>query len=268
MEDDVGGKKKRKQKKGGSEMAVEIVSEGVARLSHNDDHLSYNGIVSQDDAPISLWIELEGCDPVPIHVRGGITVHEFKLLLGGFPTTSVEGNPRSRMVEFNPDAQKQQIELLGLRGVRPQQIKLKVDGKGISPPSKLSSVLQDGAIIHLQVVPSPITSSLSTATSSSDSRSTQSSTDYETTRLILDLRHEVDLLRRRIYSPTPKSLTLSSSNAALHGPPGAETGALLDSPDAGPIATRLEALEAKLDVKNSTFLPSFITFYDITPFIT
>jgi hypothetical protein len=253
MEDDGHGKKRRKPKKVSSELGVEVIPDVIAKPSHNLDQSDFLEPPSAEDIPLSLWVELDGCDPVPIHVRGGLTVHDLKLLFGGFPSASHQGHPRSRGIEVNIDSQRQQIELLGLRGVRPQQIKLKVEGKPLSPPATLNSSLSDGAVIHLQVVPSPIASSLLPATATSSSGGAVQSTDPETTRLIYDMRHELDYLRRRIYTSTTKELS-SSGHLIVHPDVVAtDISAGLGGPETISVVDRLEVLESKLDVKNSAF---------------
>jgi WD40 repeat protein len=251
MEDDAHGKKRRKPKKVSSELGVEVLADSSSKPAHNGALTEYGEVLSEEVIPLNLWIELEGCDPVPVQVRGDLTVHDLKLLLGGFHTLSHQGHPRSRGAEVNPDAQRQQIELLGLRGVRPQQIKLRVSTRALAPPSTLNSELQDGDTVHLQVVPSPIASLLSPATSSSHTGSLLSPSDPEITRLILDMRHELDQVRRRAYTSTTKDLTTSGHLIASSDPSATELAVGLPSSEPSSIANRLEMLEAKLDVKNT-----------------
>lgn len=237
-------KKRRKPKKDTSE--IEVI-ETAAEFAPNEPISDFKVAAKLDEAPISVWIQLEGCDPTPVSVDGELTVHDLKLLLGGFPAASAAVH----RVSANQSLQKQQIELLGLRGVRPQQLKLKIDDSALSPPTKMNSVASDGSIIQVTVVPSPIASSLSGHSASASINGTIPATDSETLRMMFEMRQEIDMLRRRLYSPSAKDMTATSTDLAPYSAPS-DNGAIMSTSETNAFINRLELVEAKLDLKNST----------------
>jgi hypothetical protein len=247
------GKRRKKAKKASSDLVEVLPEASRPKAIHNDDLDLYSPENAIDNIPLSLWIELDGCDPVPIYARGGLTVHDLKLLLGGFPTASHQGNPRSRGAEVNIESQRQQIELLGLRGVRPQQIKMRLNDKSLSPPDKLHLAVPDGATVHLSLVPSPISTSLASSSTASSSSGALSATtaDPETMRMIYEMRHELDNLRRRLYTSASDS-TAPGALLDLRSSGEVNANGSMTAAERTPLATHLEVLEAKIDIKNST----------------
>lgn len=247
-----GTKKKRKPKNRASGEAVEVIFETSTLAASSSAVGEYSEHIATQDETIQLWIELEGCDAVPVKVNDDLQVHDLKLMLGGFSSSSQAEALKYHSGQFNQKAQLQQMELLGLRGVRPQQIKLKVDGKPLHPASRLCEIVRHNSTIQLQVVPSPITASVSTVQGSSSSH--HPSVEGDTLRLLLDMRHELDSLRRRAYTPyttmtsphAPQDASQITDLAATSATPRLVDG----SEDGIPLANRLEVLEAKIDTKN------------------
>lgn len=247
--------KKRKHKKTGAERPIEVLESGVAKLpsySPHEEHLAEQNV---DEDVLSIWIQLEGCDPVPVLVNSNMNVHDLKLLLGGFQSTS----STVHSLKINRMAQRQQIELLGLVGIRPQQLKLKVDNNPLAPPSLLRSVVSEGTIVHIAIVQSPVTTAL---TNTNNTQAQAPPSDFETQRFMNSVRHELEYLRRRVLAPSSERRgsaagIVESSSSSAPGDP------FLGSSEA---VNRLELLEAKLDLKNSTFLNflslkcAFLTF--------
>lgn len=246
-------KKRRKPKKDTSEIEVLRVE---PQLTLVDVAPGFVEDAKIEDAPISVWIELEGCDPTPVSVDGELTVHDLKLLLGGFPAASLAVH----RVTINQSLQKQQIELLGLRGIRPQQLKLKINETALSPPTKMNSVASDGSIIRVTVVASPVASSLIGLPTSAATHGSHPSSDAETLRLLFDMRQELDMLRRRVYSPSHKDASSTSTELASYASPS-EGGPIMGTAETNAFINRLELVEAKLDLKNSTFLILICHFY-------
>lgn len=244
MEDSPGEPKRRKHKKTGAEKPVEVLESGLAKLPLHPPAKEIELENNVEDEVLSIWAQLDGCDPVPVIVNPNMTVHDLKLLLGGFQASS----SAMHAVKLHRMVQKQQIDLLGLIGIRPQQLKLKVENNALSPPSFLSSVVSEGSIVAITIVQSPVASSL---TNSTALQTTNGSMDLETQRMMNGMRIELDYLRRRLLAPTPTDVR-SVSNAddpilATSEDP------LMDPSGAGAFVNRLELLEAKLDLKNSTF---------------
>lgn len=242
MEDSPVEHKRRKHKKTGAERPTEVLEAGVAKLPPLNAITPIEPELAVEEEILSIWVQLEGCDPVPVIVNPRMTVHDLKLLLGGFqpsPTTSYS-------LKIHRLVQRQQIELLGLVGIRPQQLKLKVESTSLSPPSPLNSVVSDGTIVQITIVQSPVTPAL---TISGSSQASSAPTDPETQRFMSSMRQEIDFLRRRLLSPTPPiSQDLHASSSAI----GSPDEALFDNPGGGTFMNRMELLEAKLDLKNST----------------
>lgn len=255
MDPESSGKKRRKPKKGGSGVSIEIVGE-TPKASSSALIEAYDEVETEDALVLNLWIELEGCDAVPVAVKSNLTIHELKLLLGGFRTLSAVTPARTHGALVNLETQRQQLELLGLRGVRPQQIKMKLDEKSLAPSSKLQNVLLDGQTVRLTVVPSPITSALAPATSYSSNGIHNGTSDSETTRFMLDMRQEIDHLKRRLYSASNKEMTNSIHRTISSSALVTDLSPELVSTEPTSVSNRLEMLEAKLDVKNSTATPN------------
>lgn len=238
--------KKRKHKKTAADRPIEVLDAGLVKLPSHSPLADRGPEHIIEDDTLSIWVQLEGCDPAPVTINGDITVHDLKLLLGGFHSAS----PSLASQKLTKVAQRQQIELLGLVGIRPQQLKLKVENNALSPSSLLRTVVSEGTTVQLSIVQSPVTSAL---TASSSTQSQAVSTDPETHRFMNSIRHEVDYLRRRVLAP---SVDLRSSNSAIDAAlPLPSSSAVTSDMYMGSTeaVNRLEALEAKLDLKNSTW---------------
>lgn len=255
MEDSPGEPKRRKHKKTGAEKPIEVLESGLAKLPLHPPAKELELENNVEEEVLSIWAQLDGCDPVPVIVNPNMTVHDLKLLLGGFQASS----SALHTLKLHRMVQKQQIDLLGLIGIRPQQLKLKVDNNALSPPSLLSSVVSEGSIVAITIVQSPVTPAL---TNSTALQGPSTSTDLETQRFMNGMRHELDYLRRRLLAPTPTDLrsvnTSDDPTLAVPGDP------LMDPAAADTFVNRLELLEAKLDLKNSTSFPFIITFLNIS----